>query len=183
MTVYESEAIRDLHHTLYHAGRAILEFDMSPQQFAEAITTLNMGRGTPVTLARINNKAVAECPHEDERELFTKEFQNQVDEITESARKLIEEAQSILNQKTIKVADRKRLLNLLGNIQRNLGSNMGFTNSMFQESMDKAVAAGKHEIEAFWRSVVEQMGVQSLGEKATPPQLFNAAEERDIDKS
>lgn len=177
MTVYESEAIRDLHETRYHAGKAIIEIDMSPHQFAQAITTLNMGRGTPVTLVRRENKPIKECPHEDERELFTKEFQKNVDNVNSAAKKLVEEAQEILNQKTIKVSDRKRLLALLGNIQREIGSNMGFTNSMFQESMDKAVAAGKHEIESFWRGMVEQMGVQSLADKAVPPQLFDASEE------
>lgn len=181
MTVSESEMIRDLHETRYHAGRVLFEVDMSPQQFSEVITTLNMGRGTPVTLNRINNKHIDECPHQNERELFANEFKNQIDEVTKTAKKLVEDAQEILSQKTIKAADRKRLSGLLYRIQTDLGSNLSFTNSMFHESMDKAVSAGKHEIESFWRSIVEGMGTQSLAEKANPPQLFNISGEENRD--
>lgn len=182
MTVYESETSRDLHETQYFAHKALFEIDMSPQQFAECITSLNMGRGTPATLVRMLGKKVEECPHESERELFTKEFKESTDEVLSAARQLISEAREILSQKgSIKVADRKKLLGLLGKISQEVGSNLPFIDQMFQEAMDKSVNAGKHEIESFWRGIVEQLGVQALAEKAERPLLLGEEVSPSID--
>ena len=43
----------------------IVEVEMSYTQFAEAITSLNIGGGVPVTITRLNGDYVERCPYSD----------------------------------------------------------------------------------------------------------------------
>jgi hypothetical protein len=89
------------------------------------------------------------------------------------AQKLIEKAQDLLSQKApMKASEKSELKNLLSTIQLELLSNMKFASDMFQETVEKTVSAGKQEIEAFWRGIVEQLGVSKLSEGARPPELL-----------
>ena len=78
MTLCKSQQVRSLHETCHYPREILFEVDLSPQQFAEVITTMNMGGGIPVTIYRMMGKTLPECPHEDERALFTKEFQQRI---------------------------------------------------------------------------------------------------------
>jgi 1,2-phenylacetyl-CoA epoxidase catalytic subunit len=86
-------------------------------------------------------------------------------------------AQELLSQKApLKASEKQELSNLIYKIQMELQSNMKFASDMFQETVEKTVSAGKQEIEAFWRSIVEQLGVQKLAEGSNPPQLLENIE-------
>jgi hypothetical protein len=82
MTLSQSKQVRSLHETRHYPKEILFEVDLSPQQFAEVITTMNMGGGIPVTIYRMLGKQLKECPHEDERALFTKEFQENLNRVT-----------------------------------------------------------------------------------------------------
>lgn len=51
----------------------IVEVDMSYTQFAEVITSLNMGDGVPVTITNIGGQPVPRCPYENKQKLMRKE--------------------------------------------------------------------------------------------------------------
>lgn len=53
LSIHRSELCRSLHRSWYFAKDPIVEVDMSPAQFAEAITSLNNGSGIPVTIRKI----------------------------------------------------------------------------------------------------------------------------------
>lgn len=75
---------------------------------------------------------------------------------------MIKRAQEILLEKNIRAKERVELINLLESIKRDLESNLPFVKSMFEESMDKSVAAGKNEIDAFLKLVVSKAGMSAL---------------------
>jgi hypothetical protein len=181
MRLSSSESQRDLNHTSYYTKKTLFEVDMSPQQFAELVTTMNRGDGTPVTIVRTPEGDVEGCPFENEREIFSKEFRSDLDQITKNSRVMISRAKKMLSQKTIKKSEMKELIGYLESINRDLSSNLGFVETMFQEATDKAVSAGKHEIESFWQSTIEKLGVQKLAENVEAPKLLmdNKPEEND----
>jgi hypothetical protein len=183
MTLTKSKWVRSLHETRHYPQEILFEVDLSPQQFAEVITTMNMGGGIPVTIYRMMGKQLAECPHADERALFTKEFQQRINKVTGSAQKLMEKVQGLFAQKTpLKASEKSELLSLLSAIQIELQSNMKFAGDMFQETMEKTVSAGKQEIESFWRGVVEHLGVTKLAQNARPPELLEDVSNEKIPK-
>jgi hypothetical protein len=53
ITITKSELCRELNRNWNFATDPLIEIELSPAQFAEAITSLNVGSGVPVTLKRI----------------------------------------------------------------------------------------------------------------------------------
>lgn len=172
MRLSASEAQRRLNTTDYYSTNNLIEVDMSPQQFAELVTTMNRGGGTPVTIIRMPDGEIEDCPFENERETFSKEFQKDINKITQNSKLLIARAKEMLSQKSIKKSEMRELISYLDSINRDLSSNLGFVETMFQEATDKAVSAGKHEIESFWQSTIERLGVQNLAQGLEAPKLI-----------
>jgi len=50
MTLYHADITRGLHYDSIYGDKKIVEVEMSYSQFAEAITSMNMGSGVPVTV-------------------------------------------------------------------------------------------------------------------------------------
>ena len=90
---------RDLNMDRYFPeARPYIEIEMSQSQFAQAITSLNMGAGVPVTLRRLHDQYIEPCPFVDKREQFNSEFREDMNaltrkltEATKHVEKLIEE--------------------------------------------------------------------------------------------
>ena len=60
----EREDSQDRYYVKTSRKNCIVEVDMSYTQFAEAITSLNMGDGVPVTITNIGGQPVPRCPYE-----------------------------------------------------------------------------------------------------------------------
>jgi hypothetical protein len=60
ITIMQSELHRDLHRSWHFGGDPYIEVIMSPAQFAEAITSLNIGDGVPVTITRVRTHKCAD---------------------------------------------------------------------------------------------------------------------------
>jgi len=177
MRLSSSEAHRSLNNTRYFPSKTLFEIEMSPQQFAQMITTMNRADGTPVTILRTQNGEVEGCPYENERETFSKEFKKDINDITSNARGLIKKAEELLNQKSVRKSDLRELLSVLRNLKTDLSSNLSFVETQFQEATDRAVSAGKHEIESFWQNTIENLGVQKLAEGMKAPILLTDSQE------
>jgi len=68
MYLREGEVSRELNRDFYFGGKRIVECEMSYSQFAEAITSMNMGTGVPVTIRYIQDKGkIEECPFVDKK--------------------------------------------------------------------------------------------------------------------
>ena len=141
---------------------------MSPNQFAEAITTLNVGDGVPCTIRRIGKAGVADCPEETMRQVFEDEFKHSCVKASNAACGLIERAQELLGQKTIKASERKELLDVLFRLKQDLKSNLPFIETQFNEAMDDVVADAKGEVEAFFTHRVTDLGLQALQQGMAP---------------
>jgi hypothetical protein len=164
MTVKRATKLRDLNYDHYFGGETLIEIELSPMQFAEAITTLNVGDGIPCTIRRINNHGVEDCPEETVRQRFEDEFADTCKESTKAAYDLVEEARNLLDQKTIRKSDCKNLIEVLQRLATNLSSNLPFVQSQFNESMDKVTTDAKTSVEAFFLHRINEIGVKSLQE-------------------
>jgi hypothetical protein len=153
---------RSLSSDRYYGKETLIEVEMSPNQFAEAITALNIGDGTPCTIRQIGNKEVEKCPKETMRGLFEEEFKQSCTETSKVAYELIKRAQEILSQKTIKKIDRDELLGELQKISIALKSNLPFIGLQFNRAMDDVVADAKGAVEAFFMQHVTDLGVKTM---------------------
>lgn len=155
---------RSLNSDHYYAStQPYIEIDMSQAQFAQAITSLNMGAGTPVTLRRLNGQYIEECPFEDKRTQFDTEFSTDMNTTVQKFDNDIKEIESILEQKrSLTKADKEKILTAVHHVQRVLGSDMPFLFSQFNRQMEKTVTEAKAEVEGHIRSRMDDLTMQNL---------------------
>lgn len=177
LTICHSEYRRNLHRAWHYAQKPIIEVEMSPAQFAEAITSLNNGGGTPVTIRRTEKDwNIPEPPFKDERDLFHKEFEEDVQEIFSKADTAIEKATAMLEQKTVTKTALKEIINQLASIKQDLQSNMPFLARSFNEHIDKTVSSGKVELETFIGHKIHSMGLEALKSGLPEARLLESKE-------
>jgi len=152
---------------IYTDGLPYIEIEMSSTQFAEAITSFNMGEGIPVTLTMLNGKEIEACPFLDKRQMFEQEFKNDMKDLEIRLSKLIKQAEELLKDK--KPSTKKQKEQILDGIQmlrQEVRSNIPFIQSSFNEQMDKTVLEAKGEIEGFINKKIVDAGLEHLQNEA-----------------
>lgn len=155
---------RSLHNDHYYVDtQSYIEIEMSQAQFAQAITSLNMGDGTPVTLRRLNGQFIEECPFEDKRTQFDAEFSADMNTTVQKFDNDIEEIEAILSQRrNLTKADKERIFEAVHHVRRVLRSDMPFLFSQFNKQMEKTVTEAKAEVEGHIRSRLDDLAMQNL---------------------
>lgn len=167
MTLKRGAVRRDLSQDWYSATENLFEVEMSYNQFAELITSLNMGDGIPVTIRYIGYDPVEDPPVVDRRELHRSEFEELVKKSYNQCQELITTIGDTLSKKTsFNKKEKEELMSLLMQLSHNIGSNQSFQLSQFQEQMDKTVTEAKAEVEAFVQHKMLQLAQQKLVETA-----------------
>lgn len=168
LEICEAVVNRDLSRDWYHSRRQLIEVRMSPAQFAELITSLNMGDGTPCTLVRVAGEGRPDCPHRPVREEITSEFEAELKRTATDLRAGMEAAIAILDNKAKKNLtndDRNTLRAALDRVGRFLTDHAPFIHSQFNEAMDKTAVAVKAEVAAAITTMAHSLGVKELAER------------------
>lgn len=138
---------------------------MSQSQFAEAITSLNMGSGVPVTVRRLNGKGMEEPQFTNKRIQFEKEFEAKMLYLERKLSKLTEGAEDVLkNKKSITKGDREVILKQLYSLKQEIAANIPYIASTYNEQLDKTTQEVKAEMEAFTINKLNQLGLDKLQE-------------------
>jgi len=160
MDLKHSSMRRGLNHDWYYGDKLIASVEMSQNQFAELITSMNMGDGIPVTLKRTERDGQMEDP----------KFQV----VTDLHEDEMEKMKNLFSGSTVKKADRNELIKDLEAVLRDIQANMPYVEDCFRETMDKVVTDAKGTIEAFYQHRVVEAGLEALsdGTKTVPPTLI-----------
>jgi len=148
----------------FYPRRELIEVSLSAAQFAELITSLNMGSGVPCTIHRVLGTKMEPLPaeHKSEAQLTQEGFEVSTSQLASSLRVLAKSVRSTLEKKTLTVADRKDIINRIDRIVMEVESNLPHILSSFQESVDKGVSHAKAEVESFLTLGLQAMGISSL---------------------
>jgi hypothetical protein len=171
MRVYRARLVHDsLSYDRYHAdGRLpIVEVHMSAAQFAEAITTMNVGDGVPCTIDAVEGVSMDPVPREvvAENVKIREGFAESIQGVVEQAVTARDEFEKILDSKsTVSKSRARELLGVLNRVVTELRSNAPFVVSQFQESAEKVVTQAKAELEAFTMRALMRVEGQSLPEE------------------
>lgn len=166
MTLHHASIERGLNRDWIHGDKVIAEVEMSYSQFAEAITSMNIGTGIPVTVRWTEKDGkIPPCDFVSKREQFEDEFKTQRKNATRVSEELIQEVTELFNQKgTLKKADKEDILRKLNKLKMDIGINTDFIVNQFNEQMDKTVMEAKGEIEAFYQNKVNTIASAALVE-------------------
>lgn len=177
LRIARAESRRDLAHTWYYDYERIIEVEMSPAQFAEAITSLNCGVGVPCTIRELNGEDIPDPVVPSVRQQHVDEFKAVMRELVDKLNAGTGRARELLKKKSLTKADREAILATLDQVYRSVGSNAPFIHSSFDEAMDKTAAEAKAEVDAFFTNAVHTMGLQAMAANlealpAGPPKLL-----------
>jgi hypothetical protein len=153
---------RNLHEDHFFDDKIILEADMSPTQFADAITGMNCGSGVPITLRWLAGSGnLPEPPFEHKQAEFTAEFEHKMKDIASDVDAVI--ALALATKAQVRLVDAIKML------KQQIASNIPFIQQQFVKQMDKTITEAKGEVEAFAEHVVMSYGLEALKHQA--PQL------------
>ena len=178
LTISKGKWLHGLHHDrFYGMSKDFIEVEMSAAQFADAITSLNIGSGTPCTIRYVGGQRVPDPPdHATEAEHIRDNFEKSVDKYTAKAheyRKVIDRLTSKLPTKA-----KEQIRVALDVIEDQLASNVPFVVKQFQEATTRITTAAKAEVDAFVTGVVRAAGLQSIAEGRLPSLLPSGDKER-----
>lgn len=179
ITIKHAEMERHLNSDHYYGRRQIVEIEMSPTQFAEAITNMNTS-GVPCTIRYIEGKRMENCPFVGKREQFADEFEDKMRRIAKELDTLSELAQALTQTKAPNKDQKEAILKEVERIRMEIGDNLPFTYRMFNEQMDKTVLEAKGEFEAMVQHTITSLGLQAL--KAEDFRLLASGESTPTEK-
>lgn len=152
----------------YYGDDLLFECEMSYTQFAELISSMNVGDGVPVTLKYVRGEGEIEpCPFNkgfyNVKQQFVNEFKETLDSSNEDVNNLLNELYSrFKDSRPIGKKEREEILKKLRVITAKLNSNPEFVSNQFIRFMEDVVKDSKGEIEAFTENKVRSIAQQSL---------------------
>ena len=144
----------------------IVEVEMSYTQFAEAITSLNIGEGIPVTITKVNGTFVEPCPYSDRQKVMRREVDEATRDLVRQLEKRSEEIEKLLDEKRVlSREDRRNIVSTLKNVRQELKSNIPYLQKLFAEQMDKTVTEAKVEFETYLQNKMNSIALAAISEQ------------------
>jgi hypothetical protein len=150
---------RSLARYWFGSKEELIEVYLSPSQFADLITTPNVGDGVPCTIRYINRQPMGECPEESQRQIFQRELEDDVSEAMTEANTLVAEVKEMQRQKKTVTNDFVDKIEMLA---QHINANMPFLHQQFVRAMDRTTTEAKAEVEEFVNAKVYSLGIEGL---------------------
>lgn len=172
LSIGSAKWIHGLHHDRFYGGLRgeHIEIEMSAAQFADMITSLNIGSGTPCTLRYIAGVQIPNPPdHATEAEHIRDSFEDSIGKYTSKAREYRKKIEELTSKLPVKARDQIRIA--LDVIEDQLGSNVPFVVKQFQEATTRIATAAKAEVEAFVSNAIRAAGLEAIADGRLPSLL------------
>lgn len=163
LSIGSARWIHSLHRDHYQGGLRgeHIEIEMSAAQFADMITSLNMGGGTPCTIRYLAGVEVPPPPdHATEAEHIRNNFEGSLDKYktkVRAYRKKIEDLTDKLSEKA-----RREIRIALNVIEDQLAENVPFMLEQFQAATTQITSAAKAEVDSFVTGMVRAAGIEAI---------------------
>ncbi len=164
LEIDNSEIIRELTQDWYYPTNSIIRLRMSSNQFAELITSLNSGSGTPCTIERLRGEKIDQLPIQESRKDFVhRKFEDRMEEFGQKLKERQDKANEIIKKPKLSRADARELGFHIEWLTMEIEKNIPFFGKCFQENMDEVVLEAKTEIENAIQTKITNAGMESLG--------------------
>lgn len=149
-------------------GPSVVEAWLSAAQFAELLTTMNIGDGVPCTLIRIEGRKISEMPQDEQTEaertyeageakmmIFGDELKAEINVM----------CKKVLAKGALSMTARKEVVRLFDKVLMETEANMPFALRSFQEAVEKTSQHAKAELDAVVLHAITAKGLEALGVK------------------
>ena len=157
----------------------ILEIAFSASQFAELLTTMNVGCGVPGTLRRFQNKGVPTPPATPtETSKIQENFDRRIKDLTGSTKKLEKDIEELLASTELSKKDIEAIRGKVRSLTREVCDNAPYMIESFAEAVEKTVTSAKTEIDSFYTTAVMGAGLKALQDMPTIKAISAGEEEK-----
>lgn len=146
----------------FYSKSNIVEVEMTPNQWAELITTLNYGTGTPCTITRVGGEEIHQT-YETESvfEYYNDKLKDRFLDVQSGFEESFKDAKEILdNKKSITKADRDTIRRAYNQLERFFGDSAPFMQKLFKEDIQKhtvdAAIAFKNDMDSIIKSLSKE---------------------------
>jgi hypothetical protein len=149
----------------YYGKEVLLRAWMSANQFAECITTMNIGMGVPCTLRQI--KEEGNLPYPPEQTVRTEEmhayFKQRMTGFSTVLKESMGRVDAILNKTgTLTKADKKQLSDIMCSTLQEINSNIPYMLEEYEEATQKLVIQAKTEFDSFVTHAATRIGLEQM---------------------
>ena len=166
VTIRKGSVTRGLNTDWYGNEGDIIEAEMSYSQFADAITSFNIGFGVPCTIRRQVGVGILPPPNfVNKRDQYTNELKDSLDSNSKDAKEIYDRIATMFSTKSsIGKGDREAILRDISLLVNSFDANAEFAFKQFQQQMDKTIHEAKCEVEAFTQNKFLTITQQALVE-------------------
>lgn len=166
LRVVRAERKRSLSQDWFHArGPSVVEIELSAAQFAEFVTTPNVGDGVPCTIRTIGSARMGDPPdeHTTEVEEIRVGIGEQMGAIAKRLDVFTSEVDVALEAKSLTRESRDKIRRSVAKFVQEVRSNVPFIIDQLHEAAEKTVTAAKAEADAWLTRTVLRAGLKALG--------------------
>ncbi len=166
LTIRRGQISHDLGHDSFFSNEDLIEVEMSPAQFVELLTTMNVGLGVPCNINFIQSDGSIDPPADEdvESDRVKTYFGDRVKETTDKLVAMGKRIHELGAKKRFNKSDVTSLLESVRMFVQEMEFNMPFYVDSFGKAVEKHVAQSKAEIDATTTLVLQRLGFQKLSE-------------------
>lgn len=162
LRIKKSYKQRDINHDWYIPDETLMEIEMTPSQWAELMSAIDLGHGVPCTIRYDHGESYEYPPEETQREIFQAEFEKDIKKSLESMQTAISRWHELATKKTITKAEREEISNLLASIQRTMTDSIPFIQTEFDDCITKTIEDAKMELETWQLNMLHMTQIQQI---------------------
>lgn len=182
LTIKRCQVDRYLNRDWYHDRGELIEVVLSPNQFAELLTTMNTANGVPCTIKHINMKRMEAPPVEpsDVQKVKT-EFEDKMKELNQYMKEYSSKIEEVLAKKSILKDDKELIKGHLFKLHQEVRANLPFVLESFHESTEELVKDAKATVESFILNAVTSAGIKAIKDNGGIVSLPTLEDKREND--
>jgi len=147
-----------------HPRKTYIAVRMTPVQFSEMITNMNMGSGVPVTIEQFDDEAVEPLVNYDNRiKAIEKTFKIRMRKFAERLKEYDQKISTLLEKTTLSKADRDSIKNMMHMNNMEIEKNLPYFTKCFTESAEKISNEVMSNLEAAIMGKITGAGLDALG--------------------
>jgi hypothetical protein len=146
----------------------IVELKLSAVQWAELITCMNTGLGTPCTLSHVRGRRMAPVPdtHENRTDRVLEDFRASMKDAPRASHEAAAKLREAIEETNLSQKAKSKLLTLLSPIAPAHEAGVPFVLQRFNEAAETSVQAVKAEIDASITLVAQSLGLAEMRSRA-----------------
>jgi hypothetical protein len=166
----------------------IIEVELTPAQFAEAITCMNIGDGVPCTLRELRvpeelepytESTIPDFVEDDTvTSMIIDDVKADVADVVKEIGELVVNVEATLDEAKVSAKRKEAIMGALRRLHMKLNSSMPFVLTQYREAIETMQAHAKAEMDATVTHMITKLGLKSLeqltalgeGESQTPAQ-------------